>query len=82
MDIDMATVKEAFFRTFSGAGELWFDYFEQDEAARRLTVVDDWETFLEHVADVKNGVPHQRPRTGDDAPLALGRWLEMRRCPK
>ena len=70
--MNMAVVKEAFYRTFSGAGELWFDYFEQDEAERRLSVNEFWLELLENVADVINGRPHQRPRTGENAPFSGG----------
>ena len=59
--IPFEVAKEAFYRTFSGAGELWFSYFYETEAERRECVDGTWETFIECVADVKGGKPFDPP---------------------
>jgi hypothetical protein len=58
--LPLDVVKEAFYRTFSGAGELWFEYLGNEET-RRLYVNSDWRSFLEHVEKVLRGEPFDPP---------------------
>ena len=71
--MDIATIKEAFYRTFSGSGELWFSYFYDNEADRRGCVDCEWEDFLEHVQDVKDGKPFDPPEKKHLEPACVER---------
>jgi len=42
-------VKEAFWKTFKGAGELWFSYSEDDPEEMEEDVEAEWRDFLENL---------------------------------
>ena len=42
-------VKEAFWKTFRGAGELWFSYSEDDPEGMEEDVEAKWRDFLENL---------------------------------
>ena len=51
-DVLAAITKEAFYRTFSGAGELFFCRYYLSEEERREYVHEEWNTFSRHYKDV------------------------------
>lgn len=51
--IDIEIVKEAFYCTFSGQGELWFPYKDKDESQRREYVDTYWDDFLECIQEAR-----------------------------
>lgn len=62
--LQLETIKEAFYRTLSGQGEMWFSYFDDTEVARRSRVHYNWNEFLEHVQNVREGKPFDPPKKG------------------
>uniref|UniRef100_A0A6H1ZJC4 Uncharacterized protein n=1 Tax=viral metagenome TaxID=1070528 RepID=A0A6H1ZJC4_9ZZZZ len=50
-------VKEAFWKTFKGAGELWFSYFDrtpEEVEGMEEDVNAEWKDFLENLQGVRN----------------------------
>ena len=76
--IALDTIKEAFYRTFSGEGEMFFSYFMEDEAKRRTDVDPYWLKFLEHVNGILDGKTYVPPDTCRVVPVGPSNYWPMR----
>ena len=70
-------IKEAFYRTFSGIGEMFFSYFEEDEATRRADVDPCWLDFLQHINGILEGKTYIPPDTCRVVPVGPSNYVPM-----